>query len=261
MGLTGAGGAILALLILIYLLGIEPINATSYVLLISAVSALAGAIENFFKGRIRYEAVGVFGVPMIGATYVTRRYLLDIVPDPIFSIAGYTVAKPVAMMILLAMIMMVAAFSMIRAGNRKSTDSHTLLSLGTLPPKERIRLLSVLLFCGIAFGVLTAILGVGGGFLIVPVLTLVMKLPIKDAIGSSLTIVALKSSIGVLGDMQAGRDIDFMLLSALLGLGVLGVLLGGYATNYIDNKQLKTIFGFFLLGLAVLILVDKIVLS
>src|SRR5690606_27291783 len=180
----------------------------------------------------------VFGVPSIIAVYLTRAYLLPLIPDVLFSVGPLEVTKSIALMVLFAVIMIMAAISMIRPGVAQTDSAGVTLRKRNYP---------VVLLEGILVGVLTGLVGAGGGFLIIPALVLLAGMPIKRAIGTSLLIVAAKSLLGFLGDVQIDRMIDWLLVVSFTVLAVAGIFIGIFLSKKISGQRLKTIFGWFVL--------------
>jgi hypothetical protein len=242
LGLVGGGGSILTVPVLVYLLAIEPVMATAYSLFIVGSAALVGAIRNLQKGMVDLRTGVVFSIPAFIAVYLTRRYLMPAIPEHITDIAGISITRDLFIMVLFGLIMLFAAISMIR--ERKTVEE-----------KEEARKFNypMILLEGAVVGVLTGIVGAGGGFLIIPALVLFARLPMKLAVGTSLMIIAVKSLIGFLGDVQ-NLDIDWAFLLIFSGIAALGILLGIYASNFIEGKKLKKAFGYFTLAMAIYIL-------
>jgi len=249
LGLMGGGGSILAVPVLVYMLGISPVLATAYSLFVVGIASLTGAINNIHKGQICFKTAVVFAIPSFIAVYLTRLYLIPAIPEHLFDVGTFAVTKDMAIMVFFALIMLVAAFSMIRKGKEEvEGDENT-------QPKFNYPL--ILLEGGVV-GVLTGIVGAGGGFLIIPALVLLAKLPMKLAVGTSLLIVAAKSLIGFIGDLQTGQVIDWTFLLTFTGFAAVGIFVGGYLSNFISGKSLKRGFGWFVLVMAVLILAKEI---
>jgi uncharacterized protein len=112
---------------------------------------------------------------------------------------------------------------------------------------------------GLVVGTLTGLVGAGGGFLIIPALVLLVKLPMKMAVGTSLLIIAAKSLVGFLGDV-ANQPIDWLFLTKFTAFSILGIFIGSYLTKYIPGEKLKKSFGWFVLAMAVYIILKEIVL-
>ena len=250
LGITGGGGSILTVPVLVYLFGESPEVSTAYSLFIVGATSLVGAIRNATLGHVDYKIGVVFGIPSIIAVYLTRAYLVSSIPLEIISFASFTLTKDKAIMMLFAFIMLAASISMIR------NTAHSKFSKVSASTKFNI----VGIFAeGFVVGVLTGIVGAGGGFLIIPSLVLFAKLPMKKAIGTSLLIIALKSLIGFTGDIQrTDLTIDTSLLLSITGFAVVGIFVGRYCAKFINDQSLKKGFGWFVLLTAGYIILQQI---
>ncbi|MDG1427407.1 MAG: sulfite exporter TauE/SafE family protein [Crocinitomicaceae bacterium] len=249
LGLIGGGGSILTVPILVYVLAVDPVTATAYSLFVVGTSALLGAVRNAKKGIVDFRTGIVFAIPAFIAVFLTRKFLIPAIPEELFSIGDYMVTKNVAIMIFFALIMLVASISMIR-GRKDTGDGEEEVSYNY----------SLILIEGFVVGVLTGVVGAGGGFLIIPALVLFAKLPMKKAVATSLMIIAIKSLIGFLGDLQ-NVDIDWTFLLSFTSLSVVGIFIGIYLNKFIDGKKLKKSFGWFVLIMGVYIVLKETILD
>lgn len=252
LGIFGGGGSILTVPVFVYLLGISPVLATAYSLFVVGASTMMGAAINFKKGNVSVKTALTFAVPSFIVVYLIRLYLIPNLPQHLFTIGGFEVSKDIGIMIFFALMMLAVAFSMLRTGKKiKELDPNK-------KPKHYYTLIAI---DGVVVGALTGIVGAGGGFLIVPALVLLARLPIKLAIGTSLFIVSIKSMIGFLGDIQAGQVIDWDFLLSFTSITVGGIFIGTYASNFISAKSLKKGFGFFILVMAILVLYKELIIQ
>ena len=240
LGLIGGGGSILTVPVLVYMLYEDPVLATAYSLFVVGTASLVGAFQNMQKGLVDIKTAVVFSIPAFIAVYATRKYVVPAIPESLFSIAGIEITKDMGIMLFFALIMLLASYSMIKERKMK-TNNETVSYNFPLIIAE-----------GIVVGVLTGIVGAGGGFLIIPALVLLAKLPMKKAVATSLLIIAVKSLIGFLGDVQ-NLDIDWTFLSLFTGLSVIGIFVGVWLNKFIDGKKLKKGFGWFVLIMGVYI--------
>ncbi len=246
LGLTGSGGSILTVPVLVYLFHIEPTQATAYSLFIVGVTSLVGAVRSMLGQGVDLRKAVVFAVPSFIAVYLTRRLLIPLIPLDLFTVNGFTVTRELALMVLFAVLMLVASVAMIRS--RKTDPSR---------PADQACNATLIALDGTAAGVVTGTAGAGGGFLIIPALVLLAKVPMKKVIGTSLLIIAVNSLIGFAGDINAGRTIDFPFILLLSAIAIGGIFMGSYLTQFIDGQKLKTTSGWFVLVMGVAILLKE----
>ncbi|HMO31469.1 MAG TPA: sulfite exporter TauE/SafE family protein [Lacibacter sp.] len=249
LGLIGGGGSILTVPVLVYLFGIEPVLATAYSLFIVGTTSLVGAVPKYRQGLVNLKTALIFGAPAIAGVYATRKFIVPAIPDEVFSLAGFTVTKPILLMLLFAVLMVFASYSMIK-GKKEAA--------GAEPAQQQFNYPLILLE-GTVVGVLTGLVGAGGGFLIIPALVLLSKLPMKQAVGTSLVIIAAKSLIGFLGDVGQ-QAIDWQLLGIITALAIGGIFFGNWLSLKIHGHQLKKGFGWFVLVMGIYIIVKELFL-
>jgi hypothetical protein len=235
LGLIGGGGSILTVPVLVYLLSINPVTATAYSLFVVGATSLFGSIRNFQKKRVDLKTAIVFSIPAFIAVYLTRKYLIPAIPQTIITIGDFIVTKNIGIMLFFALIMVIASVSMILEPSDKDAK----------PKQVKYNYLFITLE-GAIVGVLTGIVGAGGGFLIIPALVLMAKLPMKRAVATSLVIIAVKSLIGFIGDVQ-NLEINWGFLLVFTAISIGGIYLGIWLNKFIDGKKLKKGFGWFVL--------------
>lgn len=251
LGLIGAGGSILTIPVLVYLIGISPVNATSYSLFIVGISAFIGGLRYLKNNLISLRTALVFGLPSVVSIFFTRKYLLHAIPDHLFNLGHMEITKDAALMILLAVLMVVASYSMIKKPTIVRADSH----------KHNEQYRYFLIFQqGIIIGILVGLVGAGGGFLIIPALVMLAKLPMKKAVGTSLAIIALNSSIGFLSDFGV-HQFDWNFLFIFSAFAISGIIVGSYLSKYISGVKLKPAFGWFVLLMGIYIISKELFLS
>ena len=249
LGLIGGGGSILTVPVLVYLFKVDPILATAYSLFIVGLSSLVGAFPKYKLGLIDLKTAVVFGIPSIIAVFLTRKVLVPAIPSLLFEFAGISVTKALAMMLLFAVLMVAASVSMIR---NKQTENLA-------QNEPRVFNYPMILLEGSMVGVLTGLVGAGGGFLIIPALVLLSKLPMQQAVGTSLLIIGAKSLIGFTGDvMENFAQMNWTLLSLVTALAIVGIFLGNQLSKKIDGAPLKKGFGWFVLVMGVYIIIKEL---
>ena len=251
LGLIGGGGSIMTVPILVYLMGLDPEIATGYSLLIVGVCAAFGAFRYYQKGMIDISASLVFAIPSVLGVYFSRGYLLPSIPD-VFTVFSLVVTKQTLLMVLFAALMLLSSTLMLRSAFSNYSPTATNDS-----NKAQCRVF-ILSLEGAVVGVVTGLLGAGGGFLIVPVLTLMLGMPMSRAVAASLFIIALKSLVGFAGDIQAGIPIAMPLVPAMLTVTLIGMSLSGALSQRISETLLKQLFAFFTLGVGFFILYKEL---
>lgn len=252
LGLIGSGGSILTVPILVYIMGVDPVLATAYSLFIVGATALVGGIQSASLGKVDFKTVIIFGIPSIAAVYLTRAFIVPFIPEHVFSVGGFEVTKPILLMLLFAAVMVAASISMIKPSKNKGTESTEVVKMTYNYP--------IILLEGTVVGVLTGLVGAGGGFLIIPALVLLAKMPMKLAVGTSLFIIATKSLIGFTGDLKGAEVIDWALLGIFTAASVIGIFIGILLAKKIPGEKLKTAFGWFVLVMGIYIIVKELFL-
>lgn len=246
LGLIGGGGSILTVPVLVYLFNVEPILATAYSLFIVGFSSLVGAFPKYRQGMVNLKTALIFGIPSIAAVFATRKFIVPLIPVEVFTIGEFVVTRNILMMLLFAVLMVFASVSMIR--EKSGNDEEPAVQKFNYP---------LILLEGAVVGMLTGLVGAGGGFLIIPALVLLSKLPMKQAVGTSLLIIAAKSLIGFTGDLSH-FSMDWKLLLVVTTLAVAGIFVGNALNRKIDGDKLKKGFGWFVLVMGIYIIIKEI---
>ena len=245
LGITGGGGSILTVPVLVYILNYNPIIATAYSLFIVGTTSGFGTIQNFKKGLVVPKTAFLFAIPSVIGVYITRKFIIPKIPETLLYFGSAQLSKETFLMILFAVVMFMAAYSMLK--NKKNDEAVDFENKSTF-------MVSIKLFF---VGILIGLIGAGGGFLIIPALLKFAKLPMKKAIGTSLLIITINSLIGFTGDVQ-NIAIDWSFLLMFTTFSVIGIFIGLYIQHYINEKHLKKIFGFFVLIMSFVILYKEI---
>lgn len=248
LGLIGGGGSILTVPVLVYLFGIDAVLATAYSLFIVGSTSVVGSISYAKKDLIDIKTAVVFGIPSIISVFLTRAYLLPAIPNEILTLGDFTLTKNTALMLLFAVLMLLTSYSMIR--KKKQVEETTQKQSFNYP---------LILVEGAFVGVLTGLVGAGGGFLIIPALVLLSKLPMKQAVGTSLLIIAAKSLIGFFGE-QNDTLIDWPFLLLLTAFAIVGILFGSMLSKRVNAEKLKPAFGWFVAVMGLYIILKETLL-
>ncbi|UCF19876.1 MAG: sulfite exporter TauE/SafE family protein [Gemmatimonadota bacterium] len=235
LGLLGGGGSILTVPIFVYVIGYGAKESIAMSLAVVGATSLTGAIGHWRIGNVHLRIALVFGaVAMIG-TYLGARL------SAFFSGA--------AQLVLFALVVLAAAYFMLRGrvpGVGATDHDLHLADRGRLP-------FFLIAAEGLAVGVLTGLVGVGGGFLIVPALVLLARVPIKQAVGTSLLVIAMKSATGFLGYLGQ-VEVDWSFMGIFTGVAMMGILTGTYFVRFVPQQALRRAFAVFLLVVGAAIL-------
>lgn len=244
LGLIGGGGSILAVPILIYVMGVDSKAAIAMSLVIVGATSIIGAIPHWKQGNVNFKTAIIFTpAAMLGAYWGARITALPFITDTF-------------QLICFGIIMAIASVLMIAKGGKNQDIKGSESEPAKKPAHKNIPQWLGIPAEGLAVGILTGFVGVGGGFLIIPALVLLGGIPIKEAIGTSLLIIAAKSATGFLGYVSQVA-IDWNLIVSFTIAASAGTLLGAYLTRYIDAKQLQQSFGYFVLAVALFVLIKR----
>lgn len=243
LGLIGGGGSILTIPILVYLFKIDPEIATSYSLFIVGITALFGCISHYRMGNLKIKSALYFAIPSVFSILIIREVIFPKIAATIFSIASYQVSKNFLIMLVFSVLMIAAAIAMIRTTKKVSVFKQTNYTH--------------LAIMGFLIGIVTGFLGAGGGFLIIPALLFFANLPMKQAVGTSLLIIFINSSIGFGGDLYLGTPINYKLLLLISAMAFIGMIVGILLSKRIDGAKLKPLFGWFVLVMGIYIITKE----
>lgn len=247
LGLIGGGGSILTVPVLVYLFGVDPVLATAYSLFVVGSTSLVGAFTKFNQGLINFKTAFIFALPAVVTVFVTRRLLVPSIPKKLFTIENFTATKSLLLMVVFAILMVFASISMIH-GNRKPVKEERQVMKFNYP---------MIFLQGAFVGIITGLVGAGGGFFIIPALVIFSKLPMKKAIGTSLLIITINSLIGFLSSLSH-HQIDWNLLLIVTALAIGGIFAGNWLSHKVSGEKLKKAFGWFVLVMGIYIIVKEI---
>jgi uncharacterized membrane protein YfcA len=241
LGLMGGGGSVLALPVLVYVMGMSPKPAIAMTLVIVGTVSLLGLIPHWRAGNINLKTAAVFGTAtMLGSFTGARLAMLPFVTDTL-------------QMLLFALAMLLAAGFMIQRSSQPPKPEDAL----ALYPKPVCKYCWLwLLTEGLLVGVLTGLVGVGGGFAIVPALVLLANVPMKQAIGTSLLIIVANAIAGFFGYL-GHVSLDWHVTVSFIFAASLGTIPGAYLSHFVSAQKLQKIFGYFLLAIAAFVLVQN----
>lgn len=244
LGLIGGGGSILTVPIFVYLFHLDAVTATSLSLFVVGSTSLVGSVGYIKQKMINFRTSLLFGVPSIVGIIFSRRLVVPHLPEYIIHRGEFILTKNTFLLILFAILMLVSSYKMIRKVNdtplkRTQEPNYTLL-----------------ISQGLLVGILTGLIGAGGGFLIVPALVMLLGMEMKEAIASSLFIIAMNSLLGFFLTLDK-VVVDWVFLAIFTVLSVLGIFIGLYLSRKIDGKRLKPIFGWFVLIMGIYIIAKE----
>lgn len=243
LGLIGGGGSILTIPILVYFFKIDPILATSYSLFIVGITSLIGSYKNYKTKHLNITKAFYFLIPATFSILLVRKFVLPNLPNILFEINAITFTKNNLIMVVFGILMLSSSLAMIF---RKTPSNKSSMNLTKLS------------FIGLIVGVITGFLGAGGGFLIIPALLFFGGLEMKNAIGTSLFIIAVNSIIGFIGDIMNGISLNYFILLSLTTIAIIGIFIGTFLMTKINNQKLKPAFGWFVLVIGIFILFNEI---
>ncbi len=228
LGLLGGGGTILAVPVFVYVLGFEAKSAIAHSLIVVGITSLVGSYGHWRAGSVRWRVALVFGlVAMVGAVAGARLALL---------LSGRV------QLTLFAVVMLVASVFMFRGRRPAAADD------GGAPAPQRLRLLPIALQAA-GVGIVTGLVGVGGGFMIVPALTLLGGLPIYQAVGTSLVIIGFNALAGFGGYLDQ-VTVDWTLVAVFTMTAIVGALVGTSLGRHVPANALRKGFAVFLVLVA-----------
>jgi len=236
LGLLGGGGSILTVPILVYALGLPAHEAIATSLLVVGTTSIAALIPHARGGRVRWHMGVLFGAASMVGAYSAGR-VAKLVPA-------------VVLLLLFGTMMLITAFAMMKKGK---DEGH---ADGAAPEQQKLYY-SVIALEGLVVGAFTGLVGAGGGFLVVPALVLLGKLPMRQAVGTSLLIIAMKSFAGFAGYLST-TSINWQLAAMVTAAAVVGSFFGASFAGRVRQDLLRRGFAWFVVTMAVFILVQEV---
>lgn len=249
LGLIGSGGSILAVPILVYVFGVDALEATTMSLFIVGSTAFVGGITNLLSNKIHWKTIAIFGLPTLIVVYLTRNWILPKIPDVLARFNQFTLTKDMFLMVLFGLVMLVASFAMIRPINKKKT-----LVIDFPEPINY----TLLFMMSLLIGIVTGLVGAGGGFLIVPALIYFAKLSMKRAVATSLFLIFINAYFGFFISVSDFNEINWPILSFFTFFSIFGIFVGQRIAKRVDGDKLKGGFGWFVLIMGFIIVFSEL---
>lgn len=255
MGLIGGGGSLL-LPTFVYILERDTVLASAYTLLLVGITAIFGAVPRYLKREVDLATVLNLGIPIFVGTMIVRVGI-HYIPDPLFSIGGLSVTKKMFVLLLFASILLLSFASMLGLIGRNLKPQPE------MKHENPVRYFGMLIGGGLLIGIISAVVGAGGGVMMVPLLVVVMGLDMKTVVGTSLMIQAIKSPLSFFfaDAIHLHGQIEWGFLSLFAVMMIVGVMAGTSVAKRVDGDKLKTGFAWFILAMAIFIFTQELFLS
>jgi uncharacterized membrane protein YfcA len=207
---------------------------------------LIGSLIKSKEKSVDFSATTYFGISSVLVVLIVRKLLLIHIPEVILEVGQLQLTKSTLTMLAFAVLMLGSSWSMIKNKQIQPRLPH-------LIEQQTTKMVA----WGIGIGLVTGFLGAGGGFLIIPALVILLQMPVRKAIGTSLSIITINSLIGFLGDI-GHVQMDWTFLLKLLSITIMGVGIGNYLQKKIATDHLKPIFGWFICIVGIYILIKEL---
>ena len=245
IGLLGAGGSILVMPVLVYILGLPPMIATTYSLGIVGISSVIAAMRTSREQKVNTKVILTFAFPAMFSIMIMRAFIMPALPK-VLEIGTLLISIDSFSMIILSILMLISAQRMISQKKLQSDESHDIS-------------LSLLLLTGLCIGVLTGFTGIGGGFLIVPAMILIGRMNVKEAAFTSMILIAMNALPGFFVDILNGKNLEWGLFTLLTIASVFGGYAGIMLSKRIRQDILRISFGIIIALLALFILFKELI--
>jgi len=240
LGLFGAGGAIISFPILVYFMGIIPQQASIYSLLIVGVAALSGVLKYLKQKEIDFKTALIFTPPVLLAFYITKQIIIPSIPEQIFNIGNFIYTRDRLLMTIFVITLSYTIYKMISSAK---TDNSSIVKENKFQSTDTIKYLSY----SFAVGILSASIGAGGGFIIVPALMILFKLPIKAATGTSLFVITTNALVGTIINRNNIQSEHHVMITLFIIFAIIGIFIGSYLNKILQANQLKHYYSYFLI--------------
>ncbi len=249
LGLFGSGGAIISFPVLVYFMNIPAEQAGTYSLLIVGIAAGAGIIRQWKEKNIHFQSALFFAVPLLIGFYITKFYLLPLIPSELVHFSQWTLTKNHLIMALFIITLSYIIYNMLSESNNTTTipTSSTNTSSSNISLSHWLSHWLHFILTTLLVGILSASIGAGGGFIIVPALINLFKLPIKKATSTSLFIIFLNALIGTILNHSDFSNEHISVLVTFSIMAIIGIIIGTYLNTVISAIQLKKSYAYFLL--------------
>lgn len=246
LGLIGGGGSILSVPVFVYLFEMDVVTATTLSLFVVGITSAVGSVGFIRKGFVSFPTALRFGIPSILGILFSRRVVVPHLPDYIINRWGITMSKDLFILLVFCTLMLISAIKMIQKNQRPRLRKDHDINYTLLASQ------------GLLVGIVTGFVGAGGGFLIVPALVMLLGVNMKEAVATSLFIIAINSLIGFASSLDK-VSVDWEFLLAFSAIAVIGILIGGTFAKRMDGKKLKPLFGWFVLIMGLWIVLNELV--
>jgi uncharacterized membrane protein YfcA len=243
--LIGGGGSILSVPILVNLFSLDVVMASAYSLFVVGSTSMVGAILKNKERLVDVPAGMRLGIPSLIATFCARKWFVCMIPDMIVQIGSFQLTKRVLILVVFALVIIISSLLMIR---KRESSSHKKIT----NTNGHIIILS-----GLFIGLLSGVVGVGGGFLILPALVLLVGLRFDVAVGTALLIIMFNSFLGFIGDVL-NHPVNWLFLLLITSLAIGGLVIGNIFTRQVSVGQLRKSFGWVTFSMGVGILIKEL---
>lgn len=245
LGLVGGGGSILTVPLVHYLFGASMVVATTYSLFVVSIASGVGTIQRVRAKQVDWKYGIVFLIPSMLTAFSIRQWVIPLLGDE-FSLGDTAISTEHLIAAILVLVMVYTAIKTLIGSKREISTKDA-------------SIVNIVLF-GILTGLLSGLIGAGGGFIIVPIL-LRLGLEIRTAIGTSMFIISIQSAVALIGDFSNEKiwenGFDWQLLILITVATVSGVFFGNYLQKFFSGKILRKLFSFILLAVSIGIAIQK----